>query len=311
MSAGVSFGSSLVRSGPNSLPTPFELVAGDAAGHLEHLLAVAERPAVVELLDRRGQVVELPLLARAVELEQLVRDRQRVLGQVGLGVGEVLVEVLDDVQRPVHPPPVAGIGADVGIDARLASGAVKLELLRLARLEQPAGEQDLVRAAGRSCRSRAPGLGGRRLGRAGRPLRASPGWVTTKLCGIRSVFSKTISTGLPAWTTSRSLSKSIWSVHACRARITRTPSSPSSLRTCLGLGPAAAAPASASAELQRVERRRRGPVARPGSCGRRRAGRRAAGSASSVGQYGGRDALQGLDRGVPVGVVAGRTGPGP
>ena len=54
----------------------------------------------------------------------------------------------------------------------------------------------------------------------------------TKLCGIRSVFSKRISTGLPACTTSRSLSKSIWSGTVPR-RITRTPSSPSSLRTCL------------------------------------------------------------------------------
>ena len=119
-----------------------QLVAGDAAGHLEHVLAVAERAAVVKLFHRGGQVLELPLLARAVELQQLVHDRQRVPGQVALGVGEVLVEVLDDVQRPVHAPPVAGIGADIRIDARLGRRG-EAELLRVPRLEQPAGRRIL------------------------------------------------------------------------------------------------------------------------------------------------------------------------
>ena len=44
-------------------------VAGDAVGHLEDLLAIAERAARRERLDGRRKVVELPLLARAVELE--------------------------------------------------------------------------------------------------------------------------------------------------------------------------------------------------------------------------------------------------
>ncbi len=63
-----------------------------------------------------------------------------------------------------------------------------------------------------------------------RPTSSSePGLVTTKLCGMMSPFSKTISTGLPAWAAIRSLSNSIWSV-IVPSRITRTPRSPSAWR---------------------------------------------------------------------------------
>ena len=83
-------------------------------------------------------------------------------GQVGLGRGQVLVEVVDDVEGPVHPPPVAGIGADVRIDAGLRGGG-EAELLGLARLEQAAGQQDLAATPGRI--AAAPRrAGGRRLG---------------------------------------------------------------------------------------------------------------------------------------------------
>src|SRR5947199_253544 len=52
----------------------------------------------------------------------------------------------------------------------------------------------------------------------------------TKLCGMMSVFSNTNSTGLPACTTIRSLSKSIWSV-SVPTRTTRPPPHPLRRRT--------------------------------------------------------------------------------
>ena len=74
---------------------------------------------------------------------------------------------------------------------------------------------------------------------------------------MMSVFSKTISTGLPAWAAIRSLLKSIWSVMVPR-RITRTPRSPSSRRAAFarssGSKPASESPSwmasSASAEVR-------------------------------------------------------------
>ena len=79
---------------------------------------------------------------------------------------------------------------------------------------------------------------------------------------MMSVFSKRNSTGLPAWTTSRSLSKSIWSGTRADAdaRARRARPAPCG-RPCAWSGGSSAA--SASAELQGVERRRRGPLARP------------------------------------------------
>ena len=102
------------------------------------------------------------------------------------------------------------------------------------------------------------GLLGRRLRPAGRSLPASRAGTMTKLCGIRSVFSKTNSTGLPARTTITSLSYAICS-NTVPMRITRTPSSPSSARGLLAIGRRQQA-GQRVGELQRVERRRRCPV---------------------------------------------------
>ena len=148
-------------------------------------------------------------------------------GQVARRVGQVGGDVLDDVERAVHPPPVAGIGADIRIHARLRRGGeARASATRAGRA---AGwRRGSCRRAARSS-ARGPPAGCSTTRPAGRPLRASPGLVTTKLCGMMSLFSKTISTGLPASAAIRSLLKSIWSV-IVPSRITRTPRSPSSRR---------------------------------------------------------------------------------
>ena len=197
-----------------------------------------DRP-LLRPLDRRGQVVELPLLARAVVLEQLVQDRQRVRGQVARR-GRPGSRRGPRRRRTRRTSAASGRGRCRHTDRRPACvGAVKSSFCDSRGCEQPAGEQDLVE------RRHVVPLQGARLRAVASPSRptssSDPGCVTTKLCGMRSLFSKTISTGLPAWTAMRSLSKSIWSVTVPR-RITRTPSSPSSLADLLGLGRAAAAP---------------------------------------------------------------------
>ena len=61
-----SFGSSLVRSGPNSLPTPSSLWQATQVATWNICLPLPNERPWFELLDRRGQVLELPLLARPV-----------------------------------------------------------------------------------------------------------------------------------------------------------------------------------------------------------------------------------------------------
>ena len=65
-------------------------------------------------------------------------------GEIRFAIGQVLVEVLDDVECAVHPPPVPWIRADVGIDSRLLRRG-EAQLLRIARLQKPAGDDDLLR----------------------------------------------------------------------------------------------------------------------------------------------------------------------
>ncbi len=109
-----------------------------------------------------------------------------------------------------------------------------------------------------------------------RPISSrAPGLVTTKLCGMMSPFSKTTSTGLPAWAAIRSLSKSIWSV-TVPSRITRTPRSPSS-RLAFDARSAGRSPASESASCRASSAAGRCPVAGRDRLRRRRAGRRASG----------------------------------
>src|SRR5262249_31581461 len=94
-------------------------MAGYTVGHLEKLLAVAVRAAVVQLLHGGGKLLKLPFLARAIEFQQLVRDRQWVLRQIAFRIGEELIQVRDYVQGSVHAPPVARVGTDIRIHARL------------------------------------------------------------------------------------------------------------------------------------------------------------------------------------------------
>ena len=123
---------------------------------------------------------------------------------------------------------------------------------------------------------------------------SAPGRVTTKLCGIRSLFSKTTSTGLPASTTIRSLSKSIWSG---TVPIRITPDAQVAQLAADGLGLVAGQERGEGVgELQGVERGGRGAVGggdgadvgdqaveqRPGLLG---------------GPVGGGDALEGADGG--------------
>ena len=64
-------------------------------------------------------------------------------GEIGFRVGLVRLQVVDHVQRAVHATPMSGIGANVGIDARRGRNE-EAKHLRLARLDQPAGQEDLV-----------------------------------------------------------------------------------------------------------------------------------------------------------------------
>src|SRR5207245_3573643 len=59
-----------------------ELVTGNAVRDRKNLLAVGEGSAAPELLYGRAKLLQLPFLARSIELEQFIGDWQRVLGQV-------------------------------------------------------------------------------------------------------------------------------------------------------------------------------------------------------------------------------------
>ena len=85
-------------------------------------------------------------------------------------------------------------------------------------------------------------------------------------------------------------------------RMTRTPSSPSSLRTALASS-SGSSDARASAELQRVERRRVSCVRPPAPCGCKPSTLVEQRLGVVLGPVGRRDAQQGLDGGVAVGVV--------
>ena len=126
-------------------------------------------------------------------------------------------------------PPVAGIGADHRVNARFLR-RIETQLLHLARLQQMAGQENLVRArhegARRGVRRRGRLLGGEA------DLLQTPGCRMARLCGIRSKFSKRNSTGLPACTTNTSRSKDIRS-GSVPTRTTRTPNSPNSVRIFL------------------------------------------------------------------------------
>ena len=135
-----------------------------------------------------------------------------------------------------------------------------------------------------------------------RPTSSSePGLVTTKLCGMMSLFSKTISTGLPAWAAIRSLLKSIWSV-IVPSRITRTPRSPSSRRAFVARSSGQQA-RQRVAELDGVEGVRGGPVPRRDrlDVGEQRVERRACLVGRPVGDGNPRDRP---DRGGPIGPFA-------
>ena len=155
-------------------PTPFSRWHETQLATSKICLPLANDRPRMQTFDRRGEVVEGPLLARAVVLEQVVEDRQRVGGQVARRIGEVSGDVLDDVERAVHPPPVAGIGADIRIDARLGRGG-----------EARASASRAGRAAGwrpGSCRTgarssaRGPRAACSMTRRAGRPPRARRAW---------------------------------------------------------------------------------------------------------------------------------------
>ena len=146
------FGSSLARSGPNSLPCP---------PNLWHATHVATVNICLPLAKFRPPLASISLTASASSSSfHSVRGRLNFrsssftgsgfLARYALGVLQIGVEVGDDVERPVHPPPVAGVGADVGVNARLLRRG-ELQLLDLPRLEQPALEQDRRR---RACRAR-------------------------------------------------------------------------------------------------------------------------------------------------------------
>ena len=92
---------------------------------------------MIELFNRGSELLVLPFLARAVELEQLVRDRQRLPGQVAFSIGEVQVEVVHYIERAEHSPPVAGIGAHVGVNSGQRRRH-EAQLLHGPRLEEPA-----------------------------------------------------------------------------------------------------------------------------------------------------------------------------
>ena len=65
-------------------------------------------------------------------------------GEIGRRIGQIPLEIIDDIHRPVHPPPVPGVGADVWIDARLRGG-IEGELLGGLRLEERARHEDISR----------------------------------------------------------------------------------------------------------------------------------------------------------------------
>ena len=122
MSTGLQLRIELGQVGADLVADAVELVAGDAVGDREHLLAVARTSGLSFISSTAvARSSYFHSLRGRLNFSSVVLDRQRVLRQVAFRVGEVFVEIGDDVQGAEHAPPVAGIGADVGIDARLAS----------------------------------------------------------------------------------------------------------------------------------------------------------------------------------------------
>ena len=224
-----------------------------------------------------------------------------------LGVGEVVVEVVDDVERPVHPPPVAGIGADIRIDAGLR-GRGEAQLLRLARLEQAAGAAGSCSSAGRTAARSASGLGGRRLGQEADLLEgAGPRHdeVVRHQVGVLEEDLHRLA-GLdddPVLVVAHLLEHRADADHPDAQLAELLADRP-------GLVGSAAGPPG-----RRRAAGRRGPRA---TSGRRTGICRAIGDEALEqrpglfrGPVGGGDLLQGQDRGVAVDVARGRTGPGP
>ena len=104
------------------------------------------RPAGCDhLFDGRGQVGKCPFRPRPAVLQQRVARHDLRRRDVFLGIRQIGVEVVDDVQGSVHPPPVAGIRADKRIDSRRGRSD-QAQLCRVPRLQQVARQQDLRRA---------------------------------------------------------------------------------------------------------------------------------------------------------------------
>ena len=182
------FGSILVRSGPSSRPSLLSLWQPTQLATLNRFLPTSNERPGGNFLHVADQVVVLPFRVAADRLQQFIAQRQRIRGEIRVGIRLILLQIRHDVQRPVHPPPVSGVGADIRINAGLAAA---LHSSGPASGPAPAGGWRAApcRTSGTKWRSLASAS--RAVASASRPISSSePGCTIAKLCGMLSVFAE-------------------------------------------------------------------------------------------------------------------------
>ena len=121
-----------------------EFVTADAGCGFEELLADFEVVGSVRKVHHVAlQVIQLPVGIAAKVFQKIVFHFQRVGSQVGCRIRFVGWKIGDDVEGSIHATPVAGVGADVGINSRFLRH-FKEDGVGLLGLDKFAGDQNLV-----------------------------------------------------------------------------------------------------------------------------------------------------------------------
>ena len=79
------------------------------------------------------KILELPFGSRPTIFQQRIDRLQLVRGQVSIGIGQVFIQIGNDIQRTVHATPMPWISTDKRIDPGLLR-CVKADLLRITWL---------------------------------------------------------------------------------------------------------------------------------------------------------------------------------
>ena len=121
-----------------------KLVAGNATGGAEEFPAMHERAPLLQARDTALQISQRPFRAWPAILEERILNWERMGGEITGRIGQIALQIVHHIHRSKHPPPVAGIGANIGIHARLR-GHAECHPLGGLRLHQRAGSQHMGR----------------------------------------------------------------------------------------------------------------------------------------------------------------------